>query len=412
LLVGLTSIFWREAWKYGERAFRYCQHDLGHALGALRLSAARLGWTMHLLTDWSDADVATLLGTDREEDFGDAEREEAECLLLITVNAGPEGPAHAAGERSSWLEGLERARMLEAATHGRWTGRANRLSPSHVAWPPIDAVAAATRYPGDVGRAFRPGIKDLSAIKTDVDPDHSPRVGPLARAIILQRRSAVAFDGRSMLPASVFMQMLARLRPGQPPWDAAEWTPDVHLALFVHRVDGLSPGIYAFLRNPDVAREWQDAMRPQFVWEPQRDAAGHVRDGELYFLLPFDMTWPAMRVSCDQDIAGEGFFSLAMIGRTGLARPSADAWLYRRLFWETGVIGQVLYLEAEAAGARATGIGCFYDDAVHELLGLKNENDEFEARSAEWQSLYHFSMGIPVEDPRLTTEPGYEWERA
>ena len=37
--------------------------------------------------------------------------------------------------------------------------------------------------------------------------------------------------------------------------------------------------------------------------------------------------------------------------------------MYRRLFWECGLIGQVLYLEAEAAGVRGTGIGCFYDDA-------------------------------------------------
>ncbi len=42
---------------------------------------------------------------------------------------------------------------------------------------------------------------------------------------------------------------------------------------------------------------------------------------------------------------------------------------YRHLFWESGVVGQVLYLEAEAAGARATGIGCFYDDPVHEAAG-------------------------------------------
>jgi hypothetical protein len=27
-----------------------------------------------------------------------------------------------------------------------------------------------------------------------------------------------------------------------------------------------------------------------------------------------------------------------------------------------------------------------------------------------WQSLYHFSMGMPVDDPRLTSEPGYPWE--
>ena len=43
---------------------------------------------------------------------------------------------------------------------------------------------------------------------------------------------------------------------------------------------------------------------------------------------------------------------------------------YRHLFWESGVVGQVLYLEAEAAGARGTGIGCFYDDPVHDVLGL------------------------------------------
>ena len=76
--------------------------------------------------------------------------------------------------------------------------------------------------------------------------------------------------------------------------------------------------------------------------------------------------------------------------------------IYRRLFWESGLIGQVLYLEAEAAGARGTGIGCFYDDPVHELLGLS---------SHAFQSLYHFTIGMPLDDRRLTTAPGYQWER-
>ena len=48
VLVGLSSIHWREAWKYGERAFRYCQHDVGHALAALRYAAGVLGWTVEL----------------------------------------------------------------------------------------------------------------------------------------------------------------------------------------------------------------------------------------------------------------------------------------------------------------------------------------------------------------------------
>ncbi|MBX9725418.1 MAG: SagB/ThcOx family dehydrogenase, partial [Candidatus Obscuribacterales bacterium] len=31
VMLCLSSIFWREAWKYRDRAFRYCQLDLGHA---------------------------------------------------------------------------------------------------------------------------------------------------------------------------------------------------------------------------------------------------------------------------------------------------------------------------------------------------------------------------------------------
>src|SRR3989338_3532668 len=67
-------------------------------------------------------------------------------------------------------------------------------------------------------------------------------------------------------------------------------------------------------------------------------------------------------------------------------------YLLKEGFWETGMIGQVLYLEAEAHGVRGTGIGCFLDDPVHEILGLKDHT---------FQSLYHFTIGGPVEDARL-----------
>ncbi|MGF1645071.1 MAG: nitroreductase family protein [Thiotrichales bacterium] len=74
------------------------------------------------------------------------------------------------------------------------------------------------------------------------------------------------------------------------------------------------------------------------------------------------------------------------------------AHIYRHLFWEAGLIGQVLYLEAEAAGMRGTGIGCFFDDSVHELLGM---------RGTALQSVYHFTLGSPVNDNRLETIPPY-----
>jgi nitroreductase len=216
-----------------------------------------------------------------------------------------------------------------------------------------------------------------------------------ARRILLQRRSALAFNPRGFLTRSSFLSMLRRLQPGAPPWDVIDWPPRVHLALFVHRVQDTEPGLYAYLRDGAVLDEWKTAMRAEFLWERV--------DEDLFLLVPIDCRRAANRVSCDQEIAEDGFFSLGMIAR--LERPVRDSgeWVYRRLFWECGIIGQILYLEAEAVGGRATGIGCFYDDPVHDALGLSGH---------AWQSLYHFSMGIPVEDTRLTTEPGYGWEAA
>src|SRR5437868_805268 len=86
LLVGLSSVHWREAWKYGERAFRYCQHDAGHALAAVRYAAAALGWSAVLLDTCSDDDLAGLFGLDRDGDFaavGRAGREHPDAALLV-----------------------------------------------------------------------------------------------------------------------------------------------------------------------------------------------------------------------------------------------------------------------------------------------------------------------------------------
>jgi hypothetical protein len=110
----------------------------------------------------------------------------------------------------------------------------------------------------------------------------------------------------------------------------------------------------------------------------------------------------AASVSCGQDIAGDGAFSLAMLSDYMDSLVTYGASFCRNLFWEAGLVGQVLYLEAEEAGIRATGIGCYFDDPVHEVFGIS---------SRDWQSFYHFTVGGPVEDTRLTTLLPYDLEQ-
>ena len=179
------------------------------------------------------------------------------------------------------------------------------------------------------------------------------------------------------------------------PWDVLPWAPAIHLALFVHRVNGLAPGLYLLARDPAKVDLLKRATHQQFAWT---SPPGCPEDLPLFLLEEGDARQLAAQVSCHQDIAGDGAFSLGMIAEFESSLQRYGPWFYRRLFWETGVIGQVLYLEAEAAGVRATGIGCFFDDPVHQAFGFNG---------TVFQSLYHFTTGGHVEDPRLTTLPPY-----
>jgi len=417
-LVALTSIHWREAWKYGERAFRYCQHDLGHAIAAVRFAAALVGWKAVMVPAWSHREVAALVGVDRDEDYVGAEHEEPACVLALAQSSVESQPS-AVGRRDARLVDPPRAVLLvEAVRGGNWVGRANQLSAEHVEWPIVDEVARAT---SDVGHALegaptrqaRAGLKTRDDLKTLPYTVHAARDLD-ARAILLQRRSALAFDGRSSIGRQAFLAMLARTLPGPgAPWDALWWTPRIHLALFVHRVDGVTPGLYVLVRGAGDVRLKADApdadatsdemlerlkmaFGREFLWERADERL------PLYCLARGDCRPTARRLSCDQEIASDGFFSLGMIAEFAASLEEHGPSFYRHLYWESGVVGQVLYLEAEAAGARATGIGCFYDDPVHEVLGVTGH---------AFQSLYHFTVGMPVEDSRLRAEPGYEWER-
>ena len=403
-LIGFTSVHWRETWKYGERAFRYCQHDAGHAIGSARIAAQTLGWRMLLLEGLADNTVAALLGTDRAEDFENAEREHPDCLAVVWSADQQAGVS--AGQPGS-LPLFLAIDAVRKSAQKIWHGKANRLSRDDpVQWEYLNQVEGAAWKSSTEQRVVELNI-NRPAVETSIDPSardpHLYRGRPSAGQMIRQRRSAQAFDGKTSISIGSFFTMLARVMPRvdrelceRPmPWDVLPWEPAIHLALFVHRVDGLAPGLYMLAREPAKVGSLRMAMHQQFAWD---SPPGCPEDLPLFLLEAGDARQLAAQVSCGQDIAGDSAFSLGMIAEFEASLRRYGPWFYRRLFWETGVIGQVLYLEAEAAGVRATGIGCFFDDPVHQVFGFNG---------ALFQSLYHFTIGGHVEDPRLTTLPPY-----
>lgn len=203
--VGLTSIHWREAWKYGERAYRYCNHDIGHAIASVRIAAATLGWNALLLDGMKQTDLASLLGTSRTEEFPADELDHPETLLLVW-------PQTESSNTLSIPTSFCSHKLHMLSSKARWFGEATRLSDMHGdQWAIIDHVASHSWKSVETNNS----ISYLQSINQD-SPKQSLREpnSPFSVEIIRKRRSALDFNPEtSTLSQESFFQLLRRVLP-------------------------------------------------------------------------------------------------------------------------------------------------------------------------------------------------------
>ena len=372
--VALSSIYWREAWKYGERAFRYCNHDVGHALACLSFSASLNGWKVTCLNALSDSDIETMLGFQKTP-WIEHEKEEADLLCFVHRASETDVPVDIPDEIITMFKKLP------------CIGDPAFLSEEHVVWEVIDDVSAAT---------VKPATDKKVIIYNENEFFEKEITGVNAANIIRQRRSGQSYDGETPISRNDFLAILDKTIPRRncAPFDLNIGDVSVHLLIFAHRVTGLDSGIYILFRDKNDYENFKGKCTPVLLWERVKDVPDTL---PLYLLKKGDFRQEAAYISCDQEIAGDGAFSIGMMARF-IDNIENEPHSYRRLFWEAGMIGQVLYLEAEAHSLRGTGIGCYYDDLVHELLGFTDNT---------YQDLYHFTVGKALEDTRITTLAPY-----
>ncbi len=305
----LTSIVWREAWKYQSRAYRYCLLDIGHAWQALALAARAIGCQAHATGNF-DAEQYRLA-------------EDEWPMLRIDIHGAPKFPV---AQKQQWYGGVP-----------------NQLSDEVIRYPLIEAIHSATQNQLVTNQLV------TNRAATGRERYHN---SPSFAEIVRRRRSALDFEGGSRSISLEQLQTLLDL--------ATRQLDSIQLYLYVHRVHDLAPGLY---------RYWPE-------------------DAQLEPLKLGDQRLTAAALSLGQDLAGNSCVTFSMIGDLNRG--------YRNVHFEAGAIGQRLYLAAEALGFQSTGIGAFYDDDVHEYLGI--------ARDDGRQVVYHFACGHAVEDDRLVAK--------
>ena len=359
-LLGLSGITWREVWKYGERAFRYTNLDAGHAWQSVVVSAKMLGWKTTRLDSINDADIDTLLGFTQENRF--FEKERGDILLVVS----PENV-----DSSLSLDSLLENTPL---TH---EGIANQLSPTMQHWDVIPAIEDATTA--------------AQLAQNEVTYDTLAKApSKESKTVILERRSVHVMQKESSLISQE--QFHTILNSVMNSLDSKENA--THLCLMVNRVTEYEPGLYILVRNERDLQDLQEQMHDDFLWEKTQLE-------NLYILEKRDLMMASKSISCSQDIASDGAFSLGMLCNFSEQLQAHGAHRYKELYWECGAIGQQLYLEATSLGLSGTGIGCFLDDMMHGLLGIKDNR---------YQVLYHFTIGRGNVDSRIMTKPAYQKE--
>ncbi len=359
--VALSSITWREMWKYGERCFRYVNLDLGHALQAVKVSAQTLGHSLSKIENLPLTQLDQLIGLDQKERYHESEPEIAQTLLHL----GAETNSHP--DLSKLIADLPK----------RYKGTANLLSPSHHPW---EAVALAVK-------AVQIDTQNLPLLKTTpIDYSRSASAKEI-KEVIIKRRSAQAMDfARTKITNDQFMQLLHSTHK-----QVDEVRDRVNFVLFVHDVEDLQNGLYFYIRDQEHLRPLKRRTRKDFLWKEITK--------NLYLLEEGDFKTQAKFISCSQEIASDGAFSLGMITEFHAPINQYGAHEYKELYWECGEIGQQLYLEATVLGLSATGIGCYLDDVMHRMLGLEDNT---------FQTLYHFTIGRAILDTRVSMKEPYK----
>lgn len=334
LIVGLTSIFWREAWKYRDRAYRYCCHDLGHAMMSLLLAARALGLPGGAIAHFGDLRLARALGS--------TESDEAPMAFLVF----PSRNNDERGERS-------------VPPREAFLGIANELSKEEVPYELLLGMHRATILldpagPLPLAPPANPPIADDQ--QPLLEPFREPARDTPLGATVRRRRSALDFDARTPPMERAEMEQLLDFATRDWP---ADWRGNfsgeaavvgtgahyVTLYLYVHRVRDCEPGVYR--------------------WD-----AGERRLEQLHRA---NVERVAAYLSLEQALAGNACFAVSMIADLAAAAERFGNRGYRYVYFEAGAIGQRLYVGAEALGWNATGIGAFYDDDVHRYLGFLDE---------------------------------------
>ncbi len=301
----MSSIFWRSAWKYRARAYRYCFWDAGTILANLLAAASAENIPTDVVTAFADPPLEALLGLD-------GTREGA--VAMVALGSSTRAPASAPQVTPLGFESIPLSPHEQVFDDLVRMHEESRL----VDDAEIARVAGAQVEP----RALAAQTSPLKFVTHDLDD------GRGLGDTVLRRGSTRVFA-----QAPIYAEDLTTILAVSGRTSRADFPRLAEIYVIVNAVEGVAPGAYYYRRDED---------------EFELLKAGNFRAEAGYLCLeqPLGMDCSALIVyMADLERV------LGALGNRG----------YRDAHLEAGLMGGRAYLAAYALDRGATGL-TFYDD--------------------------------------------------
>jgi SagB-type dehydrogenase family enzyme len=326
----ITGIFFRSAWKYRARAFRYVLLDAGHLVENVVLAARVLGVAYSVHYDFDDNAMARLTGIDQKREA---------CLAVVNFyteeGESPRAPREAAPD----------ALALPGAL-----AAASRTSTAEVRYEAIEQVCAAgNAVPGGEAqhRHAYPVVENTPQAWFPVRGKDAWAEQPRFVTSVLQRRSRRNFVPVPM-PTSQAMHLMQSLcmNRGQAGDEGAAYGGCMAPGFAATGIEAFDRGIYLLDTHEETYAMVSGGSSGEDVARACLDQAW-LKNGSLHFLFMANLR------RIDRQLGARG---------------------YRYAMLNAGRAGQRIYLAATALGFGACGIGAIYDDEAHKMLSLNDDS--------------------------------------
>ena len=300
-----SCVFWRSAWKYRERGYRYCYWDNGTILANMAATANALGQPAEVVAGFVDAEVDALLGLESNSEA---------AFCLVPVGSGDASPSAVSPSILS---------LSKDAVDSGVLGVERRTEYPETRLLHVNSCLSDAAEVRD-WRKSAPANKAANAVAWQ---DSRP-----LGATVAHRGSTRRF-AREPMPAG---RLEALLSASTAPVPADYGGGLIDTYLIVNAAEGITPGAYYY--SPRNGGGLELLQKGEF-----REEAGH---------LCFEQALGA-------DAGAVAFFMadldaiLSRLGNRG----------YRAAQLEAGIIGGRMYLCSHSMGLGATGM-TFFDDSV------------------------------------------------